>query len=143
MPESTTSSGRKTLTPYIYRRADGELAFWHVRKQFEDGSKTFYYMRPDEESPYGRKKGLPPDAYQILFRMRQLLDALSNPATRAVAWCEGEKDAQAVVRDWDMPATTHCSGREVMDESGWAFEQHPEYGGEIWVLADDDEIRDL
>lgn len=137
--EATTSSGGKRIIPYIYRRADGEVAFWHVRRQFEDGEKDFHYERPDPSEPNGRAKGLPADAYSLLFMMPQLLDALSNPATRAVAWCEGEKDAQHVVKAWAMPATSHFSGSEVMDEAGWAFEQHPEYQGQIWVIADDDE----
>jgi putative DNA primase/helicase len=138
--EGTTSGAARRITPYIYRRADGEIAYWHVRKRLdEEPWKRFWYETPDEDSDTGRRSGLPADADSILFMMPQLLDALSNPATAQVAWCEGEKDAQRVVREWGIPATSHHSGRGVADEAGWAFAERKDYRGEILIIADDDE----
>jgi putative DNA primase/helicase len=114
------------------------VAFWHVRKQFPDGSKDFFCVMPDPRGERDWVKGTPPDAESILFRLPQLLDALSDRRTAAVAWCEGEKDANSVMTEWGILSTSVHTGRSVSDDAVAPWALRADYAGKILVIADND-----
>jgi hypothetical protein len=115
------------VRPYAYNapvpaghRADGgPPRFWHCRATVTGDPtrrKTFWYVTANPAQPWNRRAGLTghPGTYGVPFRdCLYLWPALRRALADLpplIAWCEGEKDADAARRAYAVPATSHHGG---------------------------------
>jgi hypothetical protein len=106
---------------YPYRTEDGILSYYTVRYV----PKTFRGRQPDGT-------GVVPVEQRILYRLQQLLAAISDRKTVYVV--EGEQDCDTLARH-GIPATTCAFGAE-----SWLDQYDPSFKGaaEVRIIADRD-----
>lgn len=114
-----SKSGKSTV--YIYYNADGTLAYKKVRIDRENGTKAFYFIKPNGEK---NMKGV----QKILYNLPAVIGA------DTVYLVEGEKCAEAVIKQGHT-ATTLCTGAN----SKWD-DTYNQYlvGKEIIIIPDND-----
>lgn len=99
----------KASNIYKYYDAYGTLSYEVLRAYTPDGKKRFFQRQPDPDAPSGYRWNLE-GVERILYRLPQVLDAVSGGATIHVA--EGEKCVEAlerIITDGDV-ATTNSGG---------------------------------
>lgn len=114
-----SKSGKSTV--YVYYNADGTLAYKKVRIDRENGTKAFYFIKPNGEK---NMKGV----QKVLYNLPAVIKA------ETVYLVEGEKCAEAVIKQGHT-ATTLCTGAN----SKWddTYNQHLA-GKEIIIIPDND-----
>ncbi|TWT40108.1 toprim domain-containing protein [Botrimarina hoheduenensis] len=124
--KSTSSKGR-IVAEYAYRDANGKLIFQALRKQLEDGRKTFLQRQPDGGGGWTwNAKG----CAVVPYRLPELL---ADPEPTAFV-VEGEKDVESLVK-LGLVATCNAGG------AGKWKPEHAKYlrGRRVVVLPDNDE----
>ncbi len=117
-----------TYTTYNYEDADGRLLFQSVRKQFADGTKTFYQRRP---RPGGGWINNLQCVQRVPYRLRDLLAAGLD---EYVLVPEGEKDVDRAI-ELGFIATTNAGGAGKFGDAEAAYL----YGKDVVAIADHDE----
>jgi len=121
---------RLLVTAYDYTNADGRLVFQHVRYRVGTDGKSFSYRwRVDPGKVWIPQKH--PDADLYLYRLPELLAGRAAGAT--LWWCEGEKDAEALVAAGQIATTHHGGATHATPAQAEAFRGH-----RGWVVADND-----
>lgn len=117
---------------YDYTNADGRLVFQHVRWRVGTDGKSFSYRYPAATGPgwVWRKH---PDADLYLYRLPELLAGRAAGAT--LWWCEGEKDAEALVAAGRVATTHHGGATKATGAQAHWFAGHKSW---VVVLADND-----
>lgn len=123
---------KQFVTAYDYTNADGRLVFQHVRWRVGTDGKSFSYRYPAPAGPgwVWRKH---PDADLYLYRLPELL--AGKAAGVALWWCEGEKDADALVAAGQVVTTHHGGATKATPDQAAHFRGHT---GWVVVLADND-----
>jgi Protein of unknown function (DUF3631) len=110
-----------TRGEYIYRDADGE-PFLKIRKCLDEKGKKQYPQSHWTGTDWAKGK---PDAPKIPYRLPQLIAA---PQTAVIYFCEGERDADTLVKigfvattasegaaaKWDTALTQYFTGRTIV-----------------------------
>lgn len=108
-------------TKYTYYDANGSVAYFKIRTDYDDGRKNFFFQKPNGES---NAKGI----QHVLYNLPAVLNA------EKVYFVEGEKCADAVIQQGAV-ATTLDAGAQ----SPW-YPYYNEYlnGKEVIVIPDND-----
>ncbi len=123
---------KQFVTAYDYTNADGRLVFQHVRWRVGTDGKTFTYRwRVDPGKVWIPQKH--PDADLYLYRLPELLAGRAAGVT--LWWCEGEKDADALVAAGQVATTHHGGATKATPDQAARFRGHT---GWVVVLADND-----
>jgi hypothetical protein len=119
------------LSTYEYCDENGELLFQVVRYP----NKKFLQRRPNGQGSWEWKLG---DSRKVLYRLPKVLEAVASG--QPVFICEGEKDADAVVRA-GFCGTTNPGGASTSENaSKWRQEYSECLRGavEVYICADND-----
>lgn len=117
---------------YDYRDEDGRKLFRVERKTTPDG-KRFLQHGPDGSGGFTTKSGCMQGVRRVLYRLPELIAA--DPA-QPVFYCEGEKDADRLIKD-GLVATTHPGGAGKFDAVLECIKEHLA-GRRVVMLEDND-----
>lgn len=130
-------AGRLTNT-YSYFDADGDLVFQVLRFVNEEGRKEFRQRVPDETADGGWKYSTRHLTERPLYRLPEILKAVSEG--RVIYIAEGEKDVDAL---WEAGFAATCNPMGADDGRGSKWHQnHTESltgASRVVVIADNDE----
>jgi len=133
---STFVEGKLTNT-YSYYGADGELVLQVLRFMQPDGRKEFRQRVPDEQSESGWRYSTQHLTERPLYRLPEILDAISKG--RVIYICEGEKDVDAM---WEAGFAATCNPMGADDGKGskWKPNMTAVLAEQrVVVIADNDE----
>lgn len=121
----------KKVAEYVYRDAQGCIAYRAERWQQADGSKTFVQSRPNGEGGWvPGVKGIE----RVPYRLPELIASAASGETVFIV--EGEKKAEALVK-WGLIATCNVGGA-----GKWAKEFSTRWlrGRDVVILPDNDPL---
>lgn len=124
---------RPASTFYDYRDKDGRKLFRVERRTTPDG-KRFLQHGPDGTGGFTAKSGCMQGVRRVLYRLPELIAA--DPA-QPVFYCEGEKDADRLIKD-GLVATTHPGGAGKFDAVLECINEH--LAGRRVVLLEDNDV---
>jgi putative DNA primase/helicase len=121
--------GSRRTAEYIYRDADGGVAYKAVRYEQPDGSKTFQQFRPNGQG------GWIPNMHGVTRVPYRLPEVISCGKVKPIYIVEGEKKVE-VLMEWDQIATCNVGGAGKWNKS------HSEWlrGCDVVILPDDDPV---
>lgn len=117
-------------TEYPYKDPRGRELFTKIRYKHDPcycgrGKSFVYSWRPPWlKTRTGFRQLLwqkPPDADWYLYRLDEVYPAIARGQSETIYWCEGEKDADAMVSAYHVLATTHHqgAGKATLQQASW------------------------
>ena len=120
---------------YEYRNPDGTVAYFKLRRKFDDGSKDFSAFHYDE---HGNRKWSFPKGCNALYNLNILEDASKQADVPILYIVEGEKCAMAMTDAGFVATTSNTGARKKIDFTDVDREMLSRFPVKI-IIPDNDE----
>lgn len=120
---------------YPYKKPDGTIAYWKVRRKFEDGHKVFAFKYLD----HGKEEWKKPAQCNSLYHLDKLEQAAPNTPLYIV---EGEKCVEAMAARGFLATTTNTGAKKELKLSATDRKYLDKFKNKIMIPDNDEPGRD-